>query len=169
MDGTADELAGVVDLFGGLTRAELEQALTEIAYRSDGQDLDETAAEAAVDSALESFALVRYEDQRAIPEEDGSTEDPLLIAGPTAFPRTPEHAEDVPHILDVTERQIDREAAGKAAQERFIDVVDSSLSGNETESAHLEHLVDVSYDLEAWAPLDLSDERARLTDALDEE
>lgn len=169
MDGTADELAGVVDLFGGLTRSELEQALTEIAYRTDGQHLDETAAEAAVDSALESFALVRYEHQMATPGEGASADAPLLIAGPTAFPRTPDHAEDIPHILDVTKRHIDRDVAGQAAHDRFIDVVDSSLSASDPETADLEHLIDVSYDLEAWAPLDLSDERDRLTDALDDE
>ena len=164
MDATADELAGVVDLFGGLTRPELERALSEAAYRADGQSVDEDALEAAVEDALASFALVEYE--RA---DDGNgaddADEPLLVAGPTAFPSVPDHAEDVPHILDVERRDLDREALGETAREEFRDAVEDALAAGDED--RLRHLLDVSYDIEAWAPIGLDDERDRLEDALE--
>ncbi|MFC6717100.1 hypothetical protein ACFQGT_06610 [Natrialbaceae archaeon GCM10025810] len=190
MDATADELAGVVDLFGGLTRAELERALSEIAFRADGKTVDEDAAAAAIERALESFALVRY-DRTAIDvdagdagervtdggdagaaEGGGEATEPLLVAGPTAFPTVPDHAEDVPHILDIGHRRIDREALGDTAETQFSATVEEALEGDgddagDTDSERLRHLLDVSYDFEAWAPVDLSAERTRLETALE--
>lgn len=166
MDATADELAGVVDLFGGVTRAELERALTEAAYRADGQSVDDDALGAAIDEALESFALVRYEpgeDAGAASTADGEA---LLVAGPTAFPTVPEHAEDVPHILDIERRQLDRDALGAATRKRVIDAADEAVAAADAE--RIRTLLDVSYDVEAWAPVDLADERTRLEDALEE-
>ncbi|ELY74827.1 hypothetical protein [Natrinema pallidum] len=158
MDATADELAGVVDLFGGLTRAELERALAEAAYRADGRTVEDAALAAAIDEAVESFALVRY-----APDADGEA---LLVAGPTAFPTVPEHAEDVPHILDIEPRAPDREALGETARERVLEVADEAVAAGETE--RIKTMIDVSYDIEAWAPVDLTDERRRLEDALEE-
>ena len=158
MDATVDELAGVVDLFGGLTRPELERALSEAAFRADGQSVDEDALEAAIEDALESFALVRH-------ERPADGDEPLLVAGPTAFPSVPDHAEDVPHILDVDRRRLDREALGETARERFRDALESAVDANDEE--RIRHLLDVSYDVEAWAPVDLAAERDRLTDALE--
>ncbi|ELY60807.1 DUF7109 family protein [Natronolimnohabitans innermongolicus] len=159
MDATADELAGVVDLFGGLTRPELERALSEAAYRANGQSLDEDALEAAIDDALESFALVRHD-----PGPDGAdgAEDTetLLVAGPTAFPSVPEHAEDVPHILDVDRRRLDRAALGETADDRFTSALEGAIDDGDDD--RLAHLIDVSYDFEAWAPVDLATERERL-------
>lgn len=165
MDATADELAGVVDLFGGLTRGELERALAEAAYRADGQSVDDAALEAAIDEAVESFALVRYD-----PAGDDApptvADEPLLVAGPTAFPSVPDHAEDVPHILDVERRRLDREALGATTRERLADAADEAVAADDTE--RIRTLIDVSYDVEAWAPVDLADERTRLEDALEE-
>ncbi|MFA9414869.1 hypothetical protein [Natrinema sp. HArc-T2] len=165
MDATADELAGVVDLFGGLTRAELARALDEAAYRADGQAVDDAALATAIDEALASFALVRYDPAN---EDDGATaaDEGLLVPGPTAFPAVPEHAEDVPHILDVDRRHPDREQLGEAASERFSDAVDEAITASDDD--RLRTLLDISYDLEAWAPVDLTDERTRLEDALEE-
>ncbi len=166
MDATADELAGVVDLFGGLTRAELARALEEAAYRADGQAVDDAALATAIDEALASFALVQYDPAS---EDDGTTAadgEALLIPGPTAFPVVPEHAEDVPHILDVDRRHPDREQLGEAARERFSDAVAEAIE--ERDDDRLRTLLDVSYDIEAWAPVDLTDERTRLEDALEE-
>ncbi|WP_222920013.1 hypothetical protein [Natrinema sp. SYSU A 869] len=165
MDATADELAGVVDLFGGLARAELERALTEAAYRADGRAVDDAALETAIDEAVESFALVRYE---PADEDTGSIADDeaLLVAGPTAFPTVPEHAEDVPHILDIERRRLDREALGETARERVLEAVDEAAAADDTE--RLRSLIDVSYDVETWAPVDLTDERAQLEDTLGE-
>lgn len=157
MDATADELAGVVDLFGGLTRPELERALSEAAFRADGQSVDETALEAAIEDALEGFALVRH-DRRVDGEER-----PLLVAGPTAFPSVPDHAEDVPHILEVERRRLDREALGETARERFEDAAADAIADGDDD--RISRLIDVSYDIEAWAPVDLEAERAHLETA----
>ena len=159
MNATADELAGVVDLFGGLTRPELEQALSEAAFRADGQSVDESALEAAIDDALETFALVEYE--RRVDDE----RQPLLVAGPTAFPSVPEHAEDVPHILDIDRRRLDRDALGEQAYEQFVDAVETAVDAEEGDQ--LRQLLDVSYDVEAWAPVDLASERDRLEASLE--
>ncbi|QLG50459.1 DUF7109 family protein [Natrinema halophilum] len=166
MDATADELAGVVDLFGGLTHDELERALAEAAYRADGQSVDDTALEAAIEAALESFALVRYDPARksdATADADGEA---LYVAGPTAFPSVPESAEDVPHILDVERRRLDRTMLGEAARDRFVAAADEAVAAGD--DARCRTLLDVSYDLESWAPVDLTDERTRLEDALEE-
>ncbi|WP_408957325.1 hypothetical protein [Natrinema sp. 74] len=171
MDATADELAGVVDLFGGLTRAELERALTEAAYRADGQAVDEAALEGAIEAALGSFALVRYvpkrgNDAAADGARTAGDAEPLLVAGPTAFPAVPDHAEDVPHILDIERRRLDREALGEATRERFVAAADEAVSAGD--AGRIRTLLDVSYDLEAWASIDCTDERTRLEDALEE-
>jgi len=157
MDATADELAGVVDLFGGLTRAELADALSEAAYRAGGQEVDADAADDAVADALDAYALVEYE-----PPEG---EESLLVPGPTAFPTVPRAAEDLPHILDVAERRIDRAAAGEQAVERFR--AETGRAVAEGDDDRIRTLLDVSYDLEAWAPVTLDDVRERLDDELD--
>ena len=175
MDVTADELAGVVDLFGGLTRAELERALSEAAFRADGSGVDEAALEDAVEDALESFALVAYEPDGAHVESagseagngrpDGVSESELLVAGPTAFPTVPDTAEDVPHILDVEPRRPDRDALGETVRERFVADVTAAVDAGDADRC--ERLLDVSYDLEAWAPIDLATERDRLAEAIE--
>ncbi|APW96317.1 hypothetical protein CHINAEXTREME_00415 [Halobiforma lacisalsi AJ5] len=157
MDATADELAGIVDLFGGLTRAELERALSEAAFRADGQSIEEAAVETAIEEAIEGFALVRYRDDGA----DG----PLLVAGPTAFPSVPTYAEDVPHILDIERRRPDREALGEAVRERFRSELEAAIDDGDEDRLH--ELLDVSYDVESWAPVELADERRRLEEALE--
>ncbi|WP_440769452.1 DUF7109 family protein [Natronorubrum sp. DTA28] len=159
MNATADELAGVVDLFGGLTRPELERALSEAAFRADGQSVDESALEAAIDDALESFALVEYE--RRVDDERQS----LLVAGPTAFPSVPDHAEDVPHILDIDRRRLDRDALGERVYEQFVDATETAVDADDDDRTR--HLLDVSYDVEAWAPVDLASERDQLEASLE--
>ncbi|EMA41797.1 DUF7109 family protein [Halobiforma nitratireducens] len=175
MDATADELAGVVDLFGGLTRAELERALSEAAFRADGRSVDGAAVDDAIEEAVESFALVRYENENGgdgggdgneARNADGDRE-PLYVAGPTAFPTVPEYAEDVPHILDVDRRDIDREALGDAVRDRFVAALESAVDDSGENPDRIRELLDVSYDVEAWAPVDLSAERTRLEEALD--
>ena len=53
---STDEVAGVVDLFGALSREEATMALSELAYRRGGD-----APEGDVDAALAAFALVAIE------------------------------------------------------------------------------------------------------------
>lgn len=127
---TDDELAGICDLFGALTREELQEARSELAFRQ-GRD---AGPEKRVEEAIASYALVEF--------------DGLILAGPAAFPTLPESAGDLPHILEVPEREVDREALGEAVVER--------LSTEETGLAR-----EVSYDVEAWAPVDASAVRER--------
>ncbi|WP_135533370.1 DUF7109 family protein [Halostella pelagica] len=145
MDLTHDELAGIVDLFGALSRDELLNALSELAYR-EGREFDETESAAAVDEAVDGYHLVEYDD--------------LLVAGPTAFPTLPANAEDLPHIMDVEERTVDREALGERTRERLRADADAALEDGDGD--RLETLIDVSYDVEAWSPVSLDEMRADL-------
>ncbi len=149
MTATLDDLAGVVDLFGGLTRAELSQALVELGARR-GDTPDEEAIDAAIQQALDEYYLVRY--------DEGATT--LLVAGPAAFPTLPAHAEDLPHIMDVPDRSLNRDILGSIAADRLRSDADAAIEADDTE--RIETLMDVSYDIETWAPVDLDDVRARL-------
>ena len=153
MSLVADELAGVVDLFGGVTREELHRALEELAYKR-GEEPDADAVAAAVAAAVESYHLV--------PVERSGDADPLLVAGPTAFPTLPDHAEDLPHIMDVQTRSVDRETAAAAARDRLdIEAVEVAKAGD---GDRADALVDVCYDLETWAAVDTAGLRDRLDD-----
>ncbi|WP_323191977.1 hypothetical protein [Halostella sp. PRR32] len=145
MDLTHDELAGIVDLFGALSRDELLNALSELAYR-EGREFEEAESAAAVDEAVDGYHLVEYDD--------------LLVAGPTAFPTLPANAEDLPHIMDVEERTVDREALGERTRERLRADADAALEDGDGD--RLETLIDVSYDVEAWSPVSLDEMRADL-------
>lgn len=147
MDLSDDELAGVVDLFGALTRAELDEALSELAFRR-GAD---PPGDDAVEAAIERFALLEH-------RLEGAAE-PLVLPGPAAFPTEPDGAEDLPHIMDVPDRDVDRAAAGETALARLAGAADGDL--DEDRRARL---LDLTYDLEAWAPVDAGDLRARLDD-----
>lgn len=147
----SDELAGVVDLFGGLTRDELQRALEELAFKR-GDEPDSDAVAAAVAGAVESYHLVAVE----------RDEEALLVAGPVAFPTLPAHAEDLPHIMAVDERSVDRETAAAAARDQLdTDAVTAAKTGDGERAAAL---VDVCYDLETWADVDTADLRDRLDD-----
>jgi len=148
---TTDELAGIVDLFGALRRSELEAAVSELAYRH-----GEESPEERIDDAIEEFVLVRFE---------GPAGEELLAPGPAAFPTLPEGAEDLPHILDVESRSVDRERLGRAAERRLRAEAARAVAGDDADRAA--ELLDVSYDLESWTPVDLETLRGRLDDARD--
>ena len=158
MELSGDELAGVVDLFGALTRAELVGAVDELAFKR-GADADPEAVAATVDEALAVYRLVAVD--RPAADTDDPSPAPLLVAGPTAFPTLPEGAEDLPHIMDVPEREVDRERAAEAASERFR--ADAATAIDDADDDRIAELVDVSYDLTAWGPVD----GAALRDHLD--
>jgi len=179
MDPSGDELAGIVDLFGGLTRAELGEALVELAFR-DGTDREPAAFAGDIDDALAEYYLVAVEYDGVIAGEekggdetegsgtDGGTgpegETELLVPGPVAFPELPEHATDLPHIMDISGRHVDRERVGNAAEERFRADTARAVAAGDDE--RMRELLDVSYELEAWAaPVELSTARDRLDDA----
>jgi hypothetical protein len=167
LDG--DALAGVVDLFGALTRAEVDRALAELAARR-GEPAD-----ADVAGAIETYHLVSV-DAGAVSGADGDADDgdgdgdatdpdaDWLAVGPVAFPTLPPGAEDLPHVLDVERRTVDRAAV--------VDDVESRLRGDAARAVvaddvdRMYRLLDVTYDLETWATADVADVRARLDDAL---
>jgi hypothetical protein len=142
MDG--DHLAGIADLFGGLARDELDDALDELAFRRD-EDF-----EADVDQAVRDYYLVGV-------EVDGEE---VFAPGPVAFPNPPEGAEDLPHILDVERREISREELAAAVRNRLTTDADHADVGSD----RARYLVDVTYDAEAWAPVELADVREQLAD-----
>jgi hypothetical protein len=153
----SDDLAGILDLFGALTPAELESALEELAFKR-GESVDLDAVETAVDDAVVSFAVVRY-------QGDGWT---LLAPGPAAFPTLPPNAEDLPHILDVPDRDVDPEAAGAAVADRLRSAAVGALDADD--EAEMRRLLDVTYDVEVWSGAVAVDEiRERLDAALSDE
>lgn len=192
-----DDLAGVVDLFGALTRAELIRALEELAFKA-GTEVDTDALATAVDEAVADYYLVAAEpkavegvdpadleelgaddaadgddagdgdgaDDAAAAREPASGDGPQLLAvGPAAFPALPANAEDLPHILEVGERAVDREALAATVRERLERDAVAAIDGGDDE--RMEALLDVCFDLEAWAPVDASGIRGRLTAELD--
>lgn len=150
MEPTANELAGVVDLFGALTRAELRRAVTELDARSGQDPIDATDLETVIAEARERFVLVEC-------DLDGQT---VVTVGPTAFPAQPPHAEDLPHIMDIEYRDIEVDALAPGVRDRFVAAVDRACEAPDESRART--LLDVSYDVEAWATLDLSAQRSRL-------
>lgn len=146
MEYTADELAGIVDLFGALEREVLERAVGELAFRA-GEEVPDREIQSSIDAALASYALVSV-------ELDGTS---LLAPGPTAFPELPEGAEDLPHILDVERREVPREATETAVRKRLAAAA-ATLDDPDRAAA----LIDITYDTEAWAGVDLEDVRDRL-------
>jgi hypothetical protein len=162
MELSGDELAGVVELFGGLTRAELDRAVEELAFKR-GAEHDPDAVADAVADAWASYHLVTV-DAANVDDVDGTAagDADLLVAGPVAFPTLPDGATDLPHILDVPERDLDRETAGEAAHEQLR--VDALAAAREGDSERAATLLDVCYDLEAWAPVDTDEFRDRLDD-----
>lgn len=151
----SDELAGVVDLFGALAPAELERALEELAFKR-GETLDPETVTATIDDAVSSYALARYDHDDRL----------RLAPGPTAFPTLPPNAEDLPHILDVPEREVDHEAAGVAVAERLRAEAASAVADGD--DAAIRRLLDVTYDVAVWSDAaDVDGVRERLDSALD--
>ncbi|MFB6080880.1 MAG: hypothetical protein ABEJ81_07780 [Haloferacaceae archaeon] len=149
-----DELAGIVSQFGALTRAELDRAIAELAFKR-GEEASEAASGGAIDDALADLRLVAV-------ERDG---DRLLAPGPTAFPRLPPDADDLPHILDAGERTVPRAALAESAERRLREAAASAVAAGDRE--RIEELLDATYDLESWAPeADVGSVRERLDAAL---
>lgn len=154
MDVTGDELAAVVELFGGLTRAELAAGLAELAFKQ-GEEYDPEAFEVVIEEAVAGYHLISLE-----PGDVDDADAPVLVAGPAAFPELPEHARDLVHILDVEERAVDRETAGRRAAERFR--ADAAQALDAGDDGRIATLIDVSYELETWGGVDLADVRDRM-------
>jgi hypothetical protein len=158
MEFTGDELAGVVDLFGGLTHDELSEALAELAYRQ-GESYDASAFEDPIDEAIKAYYLVAV-DPDAL---EAAVTEPLLLAGPLAFPTLPTDARDLPHILDVETRTVSTEVVGPAVVEMFREDAMAAIEADDTE--RIDTLLDASYELEPWAGVTVEGIREELAGA----
>lgn len=158
MTTTQDELAGVVDLFGALSRTELANALDELAYK-EGRDVDKAALRSTVEAAIEAYSLVEYE-----PADDTRESNELVAVGPTAFPTLPANAEDLPHILDYDRRSVDRDRLIEGVSRRLTSEAEAAAAADDAERAA--ELLDVSYDIEAWATVDTEAIRSTLEPVL---
>jgi len=169
MDADPDELAGAVDLFGALTREELCAVFADLAARA-GDPFDADALRASVDRAVEDYYLVELADLDAVEEasEAGgagsgpneSGDESFLVAGPAALPALPAGGEDLPHLLDVGHRDVDPEAVATAALSRLHG--DAARAVNDGDDERVESLLDVCYELEAWAPVETETLRGQL-------
>lgn len=173
-DGLArDDLAGVVDLFAWLTREELSRAFSELAFKR-RTTLDEDAIDEAIDVAVAEYALVPAPPGAVSVVGDEGDADGLandggeaLAVGPAAFPSLPDGAADLPHILDVPDRTVDRAVLSEAVHERLS--TDAVAAITEGDTARLEVLADVTYDIETWAPVDAAPIRERIVAELERE
>jgi len=149
MEFDGDELAGIVDLFGGLTRPELGEALSELAFRA-GEEREPRSFEPTISAALERYRLLAVD----------AGDETLFVAGPVAFPVLPEHATDLPYILDVPERSLEDDALASRLSTRLdAEAAAAVETGDATRAAEL---IDVTYDAETWADVDLEGVRATL-------
>jgi len=159
-----DELAGVLELFGALTESEFERAVKEVAFRA-GREVDDATVAERVNAAAASFHVVRVEAsavEHVVPAFDGT--EAAYVPGPRAWPTEPEHAEDLPHILDVRPRDVDRTAlAGRVRQQLRTTVEQAAARGD---ADRLQEVLDVTYDVETWADVDLADTRGLVDGAL---
>lgn len=159
MDLTPDDLAGVVDVFGALTRDELGEALAELAFKR-GEDYEPEGFDDEIAAAERDYYLLAVDGAAVIAGDVPDAAAEVLVPGPVAFPSLPEGATDLPHIQDIDEREVDREAVGRAAEERFR--ADAAAAVEADDPERVADLLDVSYELEAWAPVDLAAARDRL-------
>jgi len=160
MDVSADELAGLVDLFDALTRAELRTAAAELAFKAEGE-FEPDAFDEDVAAALRSYHLLEAPAGAVAGQPSGADADPAwLVPGPLAYPTLPDEAADLPHILDAEERTVDREAVARAAEARFL--ADAARAVEAGDPERVEALRDASYELETWGGLDLGAARDRL-------
>lgn len=161
MTATGDELAGVVDLFGALTREELSQALTELAFKQ-GAAVDDAAVTDAIETAITDYVLVEYEPTSS--DAIDADSESLLTVGPAAFPTLPPNAEDLPHILEYEKRSVDRDRLAEQVRTRLEAEANEAVAADDADRAAA--LLDVSYDLEAWAAVETDAIRASLTPLL---
>lgn len=159
MEPTPDELAGIVDGFGGLTRPELRGAVEDLAART-GETVDPDALETAVDGAIAEYYLVALDPDVALTDPPAGEAEPVLVPGPAALPQLPEGGEDLPHLIDIGPRSVDREAAAEsiAAQLRS-DAAEATAAEDADRAANL---LDACYEVEAWGPVALDETKSEL-------
>lgn len=159
MELTPDELAGIVDGFGGLARSELSAAVIDLAARS-GDDHDPDELSRAIDEAIDAYFLLDVDAD--VVSATGATppDGTLLVPGPAALPTLPAGGEDLPHLLDIDGRSVDREAVAKHVEGRLRTDAAAVIDAGDAHRA--EQLLDACYEVEAWGPVDLADAREEL-------
>ena len=166
---THDSLAGIVDLFGWLTPTELTRAVDELAFKR-RETVESDTVEALVDDAVDAYVLVSappgaLEADASEAETITSSEDTALAVGPVAFPTRPDGATDLPHILNATPRTVVRDVLADAVLERLSRESVAAITADD--ATRLETLADVTYDLEAWATVDVGRIRDRIVAELE--
>nr|WP_119821818.1 hypothetical protein [Halalkaliarchaeum desulfuricum] len=153
-------------MFTALTREELADAAAELAFKR-GESIERDAVDRAIDDAVSEFALVSVEyEPTSDTEQETQYSQSHLAVGPTAFPRLPDGAADLPHILDVErERSIDREVVATAVEKRLRR--EAARAAADGDDDRLETLLDVCFDVDVWAGVDTDDVRADIERALE--
>lgn len=159
MEPTSDELAGIVDGFGGLTRPELRGAIEDLAART-GETVDPDALESAVEDAIAEYYLVAVNPEVAFTDPPAGEAEPVLIPGPAALPQLPEGGDDLPHLVDIVPRAIDREAAAESIADQLRSDADAATAAEDVDRAA--NLLDACYEVEAWGPVELDETKAEL-------
>ena len=152
MDPTLDQLAGAVDLFGGLTREELIQGFEDISARK-GDILHTERLNMQIDEAIEKYYLVEIEEQE------------LLVVGPAALPDLPDGGEYLPHLIRGDKREIDKMRIGRDVKDKISREIEKEI--HKMDKGEVEQLLDVCYDLEMWNEIDVEDVRCELEEVLD--
>lgn len=149
MDFSPDDLAGITDLFDGLTESELKRALEDLAART-GREFDATQCATLIQNAIADYYLV------SVPTDSGD----VLVPGPVSLPSLPEHGDDLPHILDIEDRQIDQETIALAIEKRLRG--DAARAINEEDERRANDILDICYETEAWGLIDTTEIRESL-------
>jgi hypothetical protein len=97
-----------------------------------------------------------------VPGLDG--DDAAYVPGPRAWPEEPEGAEDLPHILDVDPRDVNRDALAARVRQQLRARIEQAAAAGDADA--LQDLLDVTYDVETWADVDLADTRGLADGAL---
>lgn len=150
---TPDELAGIVDLFGGLTREELGRAVAELAFKR-GEEADPEAYDPYIRRGVQMYALL------AVDHDAGR----LLVPGPVAFPALPDGAADLPHILEIPSRSIPPALRADRVRARLAAEAERAVDRNDEDRAAT--LLEVTYDAESWASVEVDAIRDRLRTVL---
>jgi hypothetical protein len=85
-----------------------------------------------------------------------------LAVGPGAFPVFPDGAADLPHILSVPAREVNRDHAAVTVESRLTTAADVAIASDD--DVRVETLLNVCFDLETWADVDVTGIRDQLED-----
>ena len=85
--------------------------------------------------------------------------------GPAALPDLPDGGEDLPHLIRVDKREIDKMRIGRDVKDKISREIEKEI--HKMDKGEVEQLLDVCYDLEMWNEIDVEDVRCELEEVLD--